>query len=52
LFLDGFSMESINSRGYSLSIRSCLIFLIFWLKSFWWWHITLTRLIKLWSKVK
>jgi hypothetical protein len=47
LLLDGFIMESTNSCGYSLSIISCLIFLIPLLKSYWPWHMTLAGLIKL-----
>jgi hypothetical protein len=47
--LNGFIMESTNYFGYSLSIRPCFVFFISSLKSFWFWHMILNQLIKLWS---
>jgi hypothetical protein len=41
VLLDSVIMESTNSYRHSLSIRSCLTFLISWLKSFWSWHMTI-----------
>jgi hypothetical protein len=46
LLLDCFIMESTNSCGYSLSIRSCLMVLISLLKSLLSWHMNLAWLIK------
>jgi hypothetical protein len=45
----GFITESTNSFGYSLSVRSCLMFLNSLLKYFWFWHMTFARLAKLWA---
>jgi hypothetical protein len=44
LLLPGFMMESVNWCGYS-----CFMFLIFRLKSFWSWRMTLALLTKLWT---
>jgi hypothetical protein len=49
LLLDGYIMEVMNCCGYSLSIRSYLMFLISLSKSLWPWHMTLVQLIKLWT---
>jgi hypothetical protein len=49
LLLPGFITESTNLLGYSLSFRSCLIFLISLLKSFRSWHMTFALLTKLWT---
>jgi hypothetical protein len=49
LLSEYFIMESVNSCGCSVSVRSCLMFLISLLKPFWSWHMTLALMIKLWT---
>jgi hypothetical protein len=49
LILDAFKTEVMVSCGYSLSIRSYLMFLISLSEFFWSWHMTFSQLIKLWK---